>query len=59
MAGTSNLGSWVRMHTASRGPRDGPRSAKIGPGQLTTTSSAIGNRRLVAKISRASQTTTR
>ena len=41
------------------GPSDGPRSLKIGPGQLTTISSAIGKRRLVAKISRASQTTTR
>ena len=37
--------------TTSRGPRDGPRSEKMGPGQPTTISSAMGNRRLVAKIS--------
>ena len=47
------------MHTASRGPSDAPRSAKTGPGQATTTSSAMGKRRLVAKISLASHTTTR
>ncbi len=44
IAGTSNFVSWVRTHTASRGPRSSPTFARYRSGQSFTTSSAIGNR---------------
>ncbi len=59
MAGTSNLGSWVKTQTASRGPRLEPISARCRSGQATTTSSAIGKRARVANTGRASHTVTR
>ena len=51
MAGTSNLASWVSTQTASRGPRSAPTCSRWRCGQSTTTSSASGNRAVVANTS--------
>ena len=55
IAGSSNLGSWDRIATASLGPTS--RVAKASSGQATTIRSASGNRSRVAKAALPSTTT--
>ena len=59
MAGTSNFGSWVRTHTASRAPSGAADLGEVAVGPVDD--DLVGHREpgRVANTGRASQTVTR